>query len=68
MASWYDLPIFVYGTLKRGHPNHSLIESGRHEYLGVAVTQLAWPLVVGTPYNVPFLLDMPGHGRVSSQK
>jgi len=66
MTTWHNFPIFVYGTLKRDQPNHFLIkdeEHGRHEFVGTAVTALQWPLVVGTPYNTPFLLNQPGHGR-----
>lgn len=53
--------VFVYGTLKRGQPNHHLIsagiESGDCRVEGVGVTEAKYPLIVTTRYNVPYLLD-----------
>lgn len=55
--------VFVYGTLKKGQPNHHLIsggiESGDCRVEGVGVTEAKYPLIVTTRYNVPFLLDAP---------
>ena len=57
--------IFTYGTLKRGFPNHSLMESliGTDDavYLGTYRTVHEHPLVCG-PHGVPFLLNLPGSG------
>ncbi|KAH7833040.1 hypothetical protein Vadar_002603 [Vaccinium darrowii] len=58
--------IFSYGTLKRGFPNHNLmqnlISSNDAVYLGKYLTVDEFPLVCG-PYGVPFLLNLPGPGR-----
>ncbi|XP_043716668.1 putative gamma-glutamylcyclotransferase At3g02910 [Telopea speciosissima] len=57
--------IFTYGTLKRGFPNHGLIEAlmptGDAIFLGVYRTVERFPLVCG-PYRVPFLINLSGHG------
>ena len=52
--------IFVYGTLKRGEPNHHWLANTAHgfqEFLGAARTQKRFPLVIASRYNVPYLLD-----------
>ncbi|KAK9052951.1 hypothetical protein SSX86_029581 [Deinandra increscens subsp. villosa] len=58
--------IFSYGTLKRGFPNHPLMEDlASHNdavFIGPYVTDLKLPLVLG-PYGVPFLLNLPGSSR-----
>ncbi|ERN01155.1 hypothetical protein AMTRI_Chr03g52830 [Amborella trichopoda] len=58
--------IFTYGTLKRGFGNHWLVDEltkrGDVEYRGVCQTAEKYPLVCG-PYNVPFLINEPGHGH-----
>ncbi|XP_058104044.1 putative gamma-glutamylcyclotransferase At3g02910 [Magnolia sinica] len=57
--------IFTYGTLKRGFSNHGLIQeairTGDAVFIGVYHTVDKYPLVCG-PYNVPFLLNLPGSG------
>ncbi|RZC72889.1 hypothetical protein C5167_048366, partial [Papaver somniferum] len=54
--------VFTYGTLKKGFPNHVLLEdlikSGDAEYLGIYKSKNKYPLVCG-PYKVPFLLNFP---------
>lgn len=58
--------IFVYGTLKRGEPNHKLIQdvaNGYAKFLGLAKTKTAYPLIIATKYNIPFLLKKPGIGH-----
>ena len=60
--------VFVYGTLKRGLCNVGKMtdpENGFSEFVGVAKTVEKWPLVVATKWNIPFLLDKPGVGKVS---
>lgn len=60
--------VFVYGTLKRGEPNHKLIENttnGYAKFLGSGKTVTKYPLVIATKYNVPFLLKKSGIGHVS---
>ncbi|XP_053995506.1 putative gamma-glutamylcyclotransferase CG2811 [Hylaeus anthracinus] len=80
--SFYDIPgtmdnhlllhknplyrVFVYGTLKRGEPNHSLIQdtaNGYAKFLGLGKTTVQYPLVIATRYNIPFLLKKPGVGH-----
>ena len=59
--------VFVYGTLKRGQPNFYLIEDnaiGFAKYIGEGFTVHKWPLVVSTPYFIPFILDLKGQGKV----
>lgn len=51
--------VFVYGTLKRGEPNHGIIKdaaNGYAKFLGLGRTTVSYPLVIGTKYNIPFLL------------
>ncbi|KAE9593471.1 putative gamma-glutamylcyclotransferase [Lupinus albus] len=58
--------IFTYGTLKRGFPNHTLLQdlmlSGDASFVGTYRTFHNYPLVCG-PYRVPFLLNIPGSGH-----
>lgn len=57
---------FVYGTLKRGFPNHYLIENkenGQAKFVGNASTVDKYPLVVACTFKIPFLLDKVGEGR-----
>jgi len=58
--------IFVYGTLKRGEPNHRIIQNtadGYAKFLGLGKTVNKYPLVIATRYNIPFLLKKPGTGN-----
>nr|XP_033323382.1 putative gamma-glutamylcyclotransferase CG2811 isoform X1 [Megalopta genalis] len=58
--------VFVYGTLKRGEPNHSLISdaaNGYSKFLGLGRTSVPYPLIIATRYNIPFLLKKPGVGH-----
>ncbi|XP_003729532.1 putative gamma-glutamylcyclotransferase CG2811 [Strongylocentrotus purpuratus] len=58
--------VFVYGTLKTGQPNHSMIPgagSVRCRFFGTGKTETKWPLVIATKYNIPFLLDCEGEGH-----
>ena len=59
--------VFLYGTLKLGQPNRPYLEQvsgGFTKVLGLARLQQAYPLVIDTPSNLPFLLDQPGVGKV----
>lgn len=59
--------VFVYGTLKRGEPNHQWLTESEHgqpaTFIGSGRTVRKYPLVIGTQFNVPFLLDQPGTGH-----
>lgn len=60
--------IFVYGTLKRGEPNHNILKNttnGYAKFKGLGRTTVPYPLVIATKYNIPFLLKKPGTGNVS---
>lgn len=60
--------VLVYGTLKRGEPNHSVIsnkDNGHAKFMGLGKTLLKYPLVIATKYNIPFMLGKPGVGHVS---
>lgn len=55
--------VFVYGTLKRGEPNHhwfSNVPGGKSRFLYQARTKEKYPLIIATDYNIPFLLYDPG--------
>ena len=59
--------VFVYGTLKRGQPNHYLLtdsSKGLAKWLGAAKLVKKYPLVVASQFNIPFLLDKEGEGKV----
>ena len=47
--------VFVYGTLKRGEPNHHLMEK-LGKFVGTAKIIGNYKLVIGTEYNIPFLI------------
>lgn len=57
---------FVYGTLKEGFSNfwlmQELVQSGDAVRIGTARTVNNYPLVCG-PFQVPFLLRLPGNGH-----
>ena len=61
--------VFVYGTLKRGQPNHYFLtdsSKGVAKWLGAARLEKKYPLVVASQFNVPFLLDKEGEGKVGN--
>ena len=58
--------VFVYGTLKTGQPNHYLLEAesnGKRELCAIGKSVTKYPLVVASRYNIPYVLDHPGHGH-----
>lgn len=59
--------VFVYGTLKRGFPNHPRLAAFACPFAGAACTAAPASLVIG-PYSVPFLLPTPtpSSGRLVS--
>ena len=68
MASKTNL--FLYGTLKRGQPNHHLLTDteGSAEYCFDAVSVDEYPLVICTKYNVPMALKCKGVGKVRGEE
>ncbi len=58
--------VFVYGTLKRGQPNHYLLQNesnGLREFCGNGKTKTKFPMVVASRYNIPYVLDLPNAGN-----
>ena len=59
--------IFLYGTLKSGQPNHSVltnVTNGDATLIGSGRTMDRWPLVIGSQINAPLLLPAQGQGKV----
>ncbi|XP_031622082.1 putative gamma-glutamylcyclotransferase CG2811 [Contarinia nasturtii] len=53
--------IFVYGTLKINQPNHYLMldpANGASRFIRNGTTDDKYPMVMGTRYNIPFLVDL----------
>ena len=62
--------LFSYGTLKRNQPNeHYMMDpkTGWTRFVGTARTVDRYPLVIGSKYNIPFLLNNKGVGNVSDE-
>lgn len=59
--------LFVYGTLKKGEPNHHWLrpQNGFAKFVANGTTVKKYPLIIATKYNIPFLIDTPGQGYVS---
>ncbi|KAL2088001.1 hypothetical protein ACEWY4_016829 [Coilia grayii] len=58
--------VFVYGTLKRGQPNHSRMldhTNGGASFCGRGSTIDKYPLVIAGHGNIPFLLNIPEQGH-----
>uniref|UniRef100_A0A915PJ85 Gamma-glutamylcyclotransferase family protein n=1 Tax=Setaria digitata TaxID=48799 RepID=A0A915PJ85_9BILA len=58
--------VFVYGTLKRGEPNASIMTdpaTGIQKFVGTGKTVSAYPLIIASESNIPFCLDKPGTGH-----
>lgn len=59
-------PVFTYGTLKYGQPNHHILtnpNNGRATLIGTAKTLKKWPLVLVSSYEIPCLLPREGMGH-----
>jgi gamma-glutamylcyclotransferase (GGCT)/AIG2-like uncharacterized protein YtfP len=48
--------VFCYGTLKRGFPNHSIMEEINASYIADAKTKFTYPLVLAGKWNTPFMI------------
>lgn len=58
--------VFVYGTLKRNQPNHYWLteqSNGISTFLVEGNTLDPYPLLIGTRYNIPFLVNLPATGH-----
>merc|ERR1712039_1019442 len=58
--------VFVYGTLKTDQPNHHWLknpDNGFMKKIADMQTLEKYPLILDTPWNIPFLLDAPGFGE-----
>ncbi|XP_075419570.1 gamma-glutamylaminecyclotransferase [Tenrec ecaudatus] len=58
--------VFVYGTLKRGQPNHQVLLDSSHGWAalrGQGRTAEPHPLVIAGQHNIPYLLSLPGRGH-----
>uniref|UniRef100_A0A0P6IZ00 Gamma-glutamylaminecyclotransferase n=2 Tax=Heterocephalus glaber TaxID=10181 RepID=A0A0P6IZ00_HETGA len=58
--------VFVYGTLKRGQPNHEVLldsANGSAAFRGRGHTAEPYPLVIAGEHNIPWLLHLPGRGH-----
>lgn len=61
--------VFVYGTLKRGEPNHHWFgkaTDGICKFISEAQTIKKYPLIIATKYNIPFLLHRPGNMYINN--
>ena len=57
--------VFTYGTLKRGQPNDYLMKNLKDvTFIGRAVICKQFPLVIGGPWKLPYLLKVEGKGKV----
>ena len=54
--------IFIYGTLKRGYPNHDKYLKDQN-YLGEYRTVECYPLVIANKWFAPVLIHEPGEGN-----
>jgi len=57
--------VFVYGTLKRGFPNHHLMPDA--DYKGACRTSGRVPLVIAGPWYTPILIAESGGHRVTGE-
>ena len=59
--------IFVYGTLKTGQPNHHWLQNENNgiqrKLDGLFFTKSKFPMVLDTPWNIPFLIDHENFGK-----
>ena len=62
--------VFVYGTLKRGQPNHYIMtedpeKNGIAKFYANGLTVDKYPLVIASFAHIPCILDVKGEGHVS---
>ena len=52
--------LFVYGTLRSGLPNGHFMD--KYTLVSKATTVEKFPMVITSPFNIPFVLNEPGYG------
>ena len=52
--------LFVYGTLRTGLPNGNFMD--KYTLVSKATTVEKFPMVIASPFNIPFVLNKPGTG------
>lgn len=58
--------VFVYGTLKTNQPNHYWLTNnanGQSNLVSKGKTSELYPMVIGTRYNIPYLVKLAGTGN-----
>ena len=58
--------VFVYGSLKKGEPNHPWITNPKHgkaKFWAKGQLVRPHPLIISSRYNIPYMLDAPGVGK-----
>lgn len=56
--------VFFYGTLKKNQPNEEHLFNRNVTYVSEGVTVDKYPLIIGSDFNIPFLLNRKGFGKV----
>ncbi|ELT98237.1 hypothetical protein CAPTEDRAFT_218803 [Capitella teleta] len=62
--------VFVYGTLKKGQPNHYLMNDpsrGVARFISEGLTVQRFPLVIASRNHIPCVLNEEGSGNVELQ-
>ncbi|NNE15349.1 MAG: gamma-glutamylcyclotransferase [Saprospiraceae bacterium] len=62
--------VFSYGTLKRGFPNHSIMEEIKASYISDASTNFKYPLLLDGKWNTPFMIhkkNFPNSYKISGE-
>lgn len=54
--------LFIYGTLKRGYPNHDEYLA-KEKYVGECRTVEKYPLIIANKWFAPVMLHEPGKGK-----
>ena len=54
------MQIFVYGTLKQSQPNAAMMDKVNAKLVGMGRTVESYPLIIGTDFNIPAILNIPG--------
>ena len=55
---------FFYGTLKRNQPNYDHLTKLNVTFISEVVTVYKYPLIIASAFNLPFMLNKKGYGKV----